>query len=211
MSSVAEKKGNAFGKPDNVGLPVNSGFDDFAFVIDATTNKGYFSSNRPTGKGGDDIFAHQETKSLVIEDCGQTIKGIITDAETKQPIGNVAISVLDSGNNNQETASLLTNAKGEFRLPIGCELTLKVDATKNGYQPNSKMLVLRKDRNKVNDASMELVSLESIRKKEEAKRVAEQKAEEAAEKKRKEQAIKAKQDRVAKIIKKEKDIVQKAQ
>ncbi len=206
---VTEKKGTSFAKPDNVGLPVNSGFDDFAFTIDPKTKKGYFSSNRPTGMGGDDIYAHEELKPLVIEDCGQSVTGIITDAETKAPIGNVEIKVLHTENNDLELASLLTNAKGEFTLPVGCEMTLKVDASKLGYQPNQKMVILRKERGKDNDASMELVSLESIRKKEEAKRVAEMEAKERAEKQRQEAEAKSKADRVANIIKKEKDIVQK--
>ncbi len=41
----------------NMGKPVNSNGDDFAFIINDKTRKGYFSSNRNNGKGGDDIYA----------------------------------------------------------------------------------------------------------------------------------------------------------
>src|SRR5690606_23070391 len=37
-------------KPDNLGLPVNSGYDDFAISFHSPS-EGYFSSNRPSGKG----------------------------------------------------------------------------------------------------------------------------------------------------------------
>lgn len=46
----------------NVGKPVNSPADDFALIIDETTKKGYFSSNRAEGKGKDDIYSFVERK-----------------------------------------------------------------------------------------------------------------------------------------------------
>src|SRR5690606_27243125 len=44
----------------NVGAAVNSGYDDFSFSINSATRKGYFASNRPTGKGSDDIYSFIE-------------------------------------------------------------------------------------------------------------------------------------------------------
>jgi tetratricopeptide (TPR) repeat protein len=44
-------------EPQNMGAPYNSGYDDFAYFVDETTQKGYFSSNRYTGKGGDAIYS----------------------------------------------------------------------------------------------------------------------------------------------------------
>ena len=41
---------------ENLGSPVNSGKDDFAFVLHEEGNWGYFSSNRPGGKGDDDLY-----------------------------------------------------------------------------------------------------------------------------------------------------------
>ncbi len=45
-----------FDKPENIGAPVNSRYDDFSFVIDKNRKHGFFSSNRPTGEGDDDIY-----------------------------------------------------------------------------------------------------------------------------------------------------------
>ena len=36
--------------------PVNSSFDDIGFLINDRMNGAYFSSNRPGGKGKDDIY-----------------------------------------------------------------------------------------------------------------------------------------------------------
>ena len=41
---------------ENLGSPVNSGKDDFAFVLHKEGSWGYFSSNRPGGKGDDDLY-----------------------------------------------------------------------------------------------------------------------------------------------------------
>ncbi|TYP98344.1 outer membrane protein OmpA-like peptidoglycan-associated protein [Tenacibaculum adriaticum] len=49
----------------NLGEPINSSFDDFSFIIDDETKKGYFASNRPDGKGKDDIYRFCEALPLV--------------------------------------------------------------------------------------------------------------------------------------------------
>ncbi|MDR1678344.1 MAG: OmpA family protein [Prevotellaceae bacterium] len=40
----------------NVGSPVNTRHDDFAYIIDRNLKYGYLSSDRPEGKGDDDIY-----------------------------------------------------------------------------------------------------------------------------------------------------------
>lgn len=47
-------------KSVNLGSPINSSWDDFAFVLVEKNDKGFFgyiSSNRPGGKGSDDIYS----------------------------------------------------------------------------------------------------------------------------------------------------------
>ncbi|MEL6974284.1 MAG: tetratricopeptide repeat protein, partial [Bacteroidota bacterium] len=56
----------------NVGEPVNSPFDDFAFIWNES--EGYFSSNREGGMGEDDIYAFNEKEPLVL-DCLQEVTG----------------------------------------------------------------------------------------------------------------------------------------
>ena len=56
---VTDINGNEYSKPVNIGLPLNSNLDDFAFNID-TNKEGYFASNREGGKGSDDIYWFKE-------------------------------------------------------------------------------------------------------------------------------------------------------
>ncbi|MFZ4548204.1 MAG: hypothetical protein ACOYN4_12245 [Bacteroidales bacterium] len=46
-----------FGPAYNAGVPLNTQYDDYAAIVDETMKKGYFSSNRTGGSGGDDIYS----------------------------------------------------------------------------------------------------------------------------------------------------------
>ncbi len=48
-------------KIKNMGKNINSSHDDFAFIINDKTKQGFFSSNRNTGKGKDDIYSFIDT------------------------------------------------------------------------------------------------------------------------------------------------------
>jgi outer membrane protein OmpA-like peptidoglycan-associated protein len=48
---------SGFGKVTNVGAPVNTQSNDYGLILNEATGKGYFSSDRMGGSGGDDIYA----------------------------------------------------------------------------------------------------------------------------------------------------------
>ncbi|GGA85874.1 hypothetical protein GCM10008015_28240 [Flavobacterium palustre] len=224
---VSEIKNGDFTKPVNIGLPVNSGYDDFSFVIDSDSQQGYFASNRKGGKGGDDIYEISEIQPLVVENCMQYISGTITDVDTQLPLANAKVILQDT--KNKDIESIITSADGRFSFSVDCEKNYTVLASKEMYTKASKFLILYKDRKKVNDASMALKSAESIKKEElaaielkkkEAKLLAEkQKKEaailaekakvekEAAAKKAIADAEKQKKEKIAAIVAAEKDIV----
>ena len=43
---VSENKNGIFQQPDNLGLPINSGYDDFSYNLNTDIKTGYFASNR---------------------------------------------------------------------------------------------------------------------------------------------------------------------
>ncbi|RZK11533.1 MAG: flagellar motor protein MotB [Flavobacterium sp.] len=161
---VSKIDNETFSKPENVGLPVNSGYDDFAFNIDSDTKQGYFSSNRLEGQGGDDIYSLLETKPLIIEDCKQYIAGIITDADTKLPLENAIVVLQDA--NKQLLETITTTADGTFRFTVGCETNYTVLSSKEKYTKDSRLIKINKERLKTNDASMALKSEELLKKEE---------------------------------------------
>jgi len=196
---VSEFNKGKFEKPTNVGLPVNSPYDDFSYNINTETKEGYFASNRPGGKGSDDIYELKETKPLVIEDCKQYIQGLITDIDTKAILADATVIIQDINKNEMERVK--TDAEGKFSFQVLCETEYTLIASKDLYVEASTSLVLQKDRNKVNDGSIGLKSIENDEK--------EKYTPEEIAKRKEDRANQAKkQERIDKLMDKEKDIVQ---
>lgn len=72
-------------KPINMRYPINTTSNDNYFTLTADGRRGYFSSDRKGGKGGQDVYVFD-----MPEDAGSIaltmIKGKILDAETKKPL-----------------------------------------------------------------------------------------------------------------------------
>lgn len=82
----------SFGEVLNVGKPINSPIDDFAFYIDTKTRNGFFSSNREGGKGYDDIYKFKEIKKLPTE---HLLIGLVTNEITGEILQGVKLIVYD--------------------------------------------------------------------------------------------------------------------
>jgi len=178
---VSKLNGDKFSKPDNVGFPVNSGYDDFSFNIDTKTKQGFFASNREDGRGGDDIYKILEEQPLVIKDCEQYISGLITDENSGAILNNALVILEDK--EGKELYKTKTKNSNKFKFTVKCKATYTVKASKEGYTNNQTTLVLQKERGKDNDASMTLKSLAIIQK---------EKQEALALKAKKEQELRAK-------------------
>ena len=217
---VSEINGSSYSKPKNVGLPVNSGADDFSFYIDSDTQKGYFASNRSGGKGSDDIYAMSETKPLLIEDCMQYISGLISDIDTGLPLTGVLVVLEDSS--KKEVTRFTTVADGAFNFTVQCSTSFRVLVSKELYSSDSKTITITEERHKSNDASMKLKSEEALvkekaiveaRQKEEAAIAAVQRKKDAdllliqQKKEAEKQAVAAKEAKIATLLAQEKDVV----
>lgn len=112
----------------NMGIPLNSSYDDFAMVFN-TPNSGFFSSNREGGKGDDDIYLFED-KTPNIKKVRYFLVGLtVTDVENKEKaLDSVKVRVLDS--NNKLIAETTTKADGKFgtyRLEEGKNYTIITD------------------------------------------------------------------------------------
>ena len=134
---VSFPKENQLGKynyPMNVGRPINSPGDDFAFIIDEATNLGYFSSNRPGGVGADDIYSLEKIKDLILK-CEQTLEGPVVDALSNKRIEGAEVVLFDNEMNQIET--LTSDSSGNYKVSsnIGCYEKYILRASKPGYKP----------------------------------------------------------------------------
>jgi outer membrane protein OmpA-like peptidoglycan-associated protein len=77
----------------NLGSPINSSSDDFAFVSDENSPKGFVTSNREKGKGLDDIYGFAQKQPLKRE---ITLKGTVFDEANEKPLAKAVVYLVDS-------------------------------------------------------------------------------------------------------------------
>ena len=123
---------NMFQEPYNLGKPVNTPDDDFAFIIDESTKIGFFTSNRSGGVGDDDIYSFKQTKDLILK-CTQSLKGVITDAETREILPEAVVTLYNE--NMHKIATTTANEKAEYTLPVNCSEKYVIRAQKDTYTP----------------------------------------------------------------------------
>ena len=113
------------GDATNLGKPVNTEKDDFAFTFNESIKIGFLSSNR---NGNDDIF-------IVNPLCAVDVLIVVTDAKTGAILSNASVSILDDKKN--VIATEMSNAKGEVSYRVECDRAYVVQASKDGYEGNT--------------------------------------------------------------------------
>ncbi|CAM3784655.1 OmpA family protein [Flavobacterium saliperosum S13] len=105
----------------NVGKPVNSEKDDFAFSFHKDQNVGFFSSNRG---GQDDIY-------MAIPVCGVQLITTVKNAKTGEILSGAAVAILDDRNNVIETKT--TAADGLTTYATECDKVYTLQVSKDGF------------------------------------------------------------------------------
>jgi len=106
------------------GAGLNTSYDDYGFVFDAGRNIGYIVSNRPGGKGSEDIYRIvKESESVVIK---------VTDALSGAAVAGASIDFTNCGAPNQ-----FTNVNGLFTFSLADNLDCTATVTKAGFSSKS--------------------------------------------------------------------------
>lgn len=135
-----------FGQVQNIGEPVNTKFDDFAFIMDSNTRKGFFSSNKEGGIGNDDIYKFTETRKL---NCDKQLVGIISDSDTNEILSTAKVILLDD--KFQQIAEVMSGADGTYSFNVKCNQTYYVRAAKKEYETNeAKISIHPTDKSELN-------------------------------------------------------------
>ncbi|MFT3884703.1 MAG: carboxypeptidase regulatory-like domain-containing protein [Flavobacteriales bacterium] len=109
----------------NVGAPVNGPKDDFAFIIDAEGRTGYFTSDRPGGAGGDDIYAFEMHAPL---EQRFLCTGVVVDDADETPLMDAEVQLLDKAGNVVGTARSDRDGKYAFSVQKDMEYTVRARA-----------------------------------------------------------------------------------
>ncbi|PZR24510.1 MAG: cell envelope biogenesis protein OmpA, partial [Flavobacterium psychrophilum] len=109
----------------NVGAPVNTAKDDFAFSFNTAKNVGFYSSNRT---GVDKLY--QATPI-----CGVEAIVLVKDAKTGAILANASVAILDDKNNVIERRT--SGPDGKVTYNVDCNKAYTIQASKDGYENNS--------------------------------------------------------------------------
>jgi outer membrane protein OmpA-like peptidoglycan-associated protein/tetratricopeptide (TPR) repeat protein len=108
----------------NMGKPINTEKDDFAFTFNKAKNLGFLSSNR---NGNDDIFSATPI-------CGVDLLVVVTNAKTGEILSNAKVAILDDKKNVIATET--SNDKGEVNFRVECDKPYSIQASKDGFEGN---------------------------------------------------------------------------
>ncbi|PIF33991.1 outer membrane protein OmpA-like peptidoglycan-associated protein [Flavobacterium sp. 9] len=146
-----------FTTPKNLGAPINSNKDDFAFIIDKADSYGYVSSNRAEGKGDDDIYSFTKGKPV----CNQNISGAAFDRKTKLPLTDVSIMAYNSY--SEILGETKTNYDGKYAIVVPCGKVVKMIAAKPNYSSDEKTVeTTMENEGEIKDVNFELSNYDDL-------------------------------------------------
>ncbi len=119
----------------NLGYPINSKGDDFAFVKKSGANWGHFSSNREFGKGDDDIYYFEEIAPDEL-DCNQFVEGVVREKETGALLPGALVVLY--GEDGEKIESVIADKFASFSFIVDCKTPYKIVGTKQNYDMDSE-------------------------------------------------------------------------
>lgn len=133
LDIYASKMGGTtnFSIPENLGEPINSNYDDFAYMLNSEDRTGYFSSNRKGGKGDDDIywFRLKELEQFI------DFSGLVLTKNDSTIIPNANIQLFDAFNDLiLETTS---DEEGAFEIELPCNAQFTAVFSKPDFSKES--------------------------------------------------------------------------
>ncbi len=174
----ANRVKNGWRNAENLRAPINSGGDDFAYVIekykpandaDTVLMSGYFSSSRKGGKGSDDIYRFEELWLNKYEVRGRVVTKLYENPD--DPNSNVLglvplrLAKVDLQNSKGDSlASFVTDTGGVFFFILQQNSNYNLFATRNEYFSNSASVstVGKKNRDSILITQYVEIELEKI-------------------------------------------------
>ena len=125
--------------PNNMGNPVNTEKDDFAFTFNKEKNIGYLSSNR---LGVDNIYN-------AIPVCKSEMVIVVKNAKTAEVLANSKVVFMDKNKNILSTK--ITDENGKVLFNSDCQISYSIDIYKDGFVTKSVPL------NNIENQTMEVL------------------------------------------------------
>lgn len=120
----------SWGKPVNLGYPINTVTDENSLLVDANGKLAYLASEREGGFGGLDIYQFELPESVRPEKITY-VKGLTFNAKTKVPL-DASFELIDL-ETQQSVTKAFSNSSGEFLVTLTSNHNYLVNVSKPGF------------------------------------------------------------------------------
>ncbi len=108
----------------NMRYPINSSADDFGITFRKDREEGFFTSNRPGGRGGDDIYW------FYLPPLEFSLVGDVRDEKTDSPMAEAEVKLVGSDGSVQVVK---TDSQGQFKFKLNPNTDYIAITSSNGY------------------------------------------------------------------------------
>ena len=121
---TSQDENGAYKLPVNLKSPVNSSADDFSIIIEKDGERGYLTSNRDGGKGGDDIYQFE------LPPLQLALKGVVTDSKTGGIMTGVTVQLIG---NDGSAIKIETDNTGVYEFALKPLTSYEIIVNTEGY------------------------------------------------------------------------------
>ena len=127
---MSKSYADVFSKPLNLGKTINGCLDDFAYVVDEKTNRGYFSSNR---KNSDNLYSFKRKEN----EERYTVEGEVKDKNTKTILPGTKVTLYDE--NDKLVGQMVVGIKADYSFNTEPNKKYRIEAMRDFYVPHSEI------------------------------------------------------------------------
>lgn len=155
-----DESGN-WSKPENIGYPLNTFADEIDFIVDASSTKGYISSNKLGGYGGEDVYSFEIYEEIRPNQVTY-LKGVVYNAENNQRV-SASFNLIDLETGEVVVESFSDDESGEFLVCIPVNREYALNISKDGFLFYSEHYEFE-DQKEVHDPYLVDIPLKPLRK-----------------------------------------------
>lgn len=154
--------GRSFSKAQNLGLPINSAYDDMYYAPEGNKNSGFLVSNRPGTRlleGNNcctDIFYYKEKEPEVYYISGTTVQSSTSKESRPMKIALVPTHKIQTGELAEDSVANVnqwqTDSTGRFAFNFPLDQNYTLLATQKGHKPqqfNVDSLIAKQESNRL--------------------------------------------------------------
>ncbi len=128
---VRKKADGTWGTPVNLGYPINTHKDEISLFVNSTGDMAYIASDRPGGKGGQDIYAfelYREARPLAVS----YLRGKLFDAGNMLPV-DAKFEIVNLTTGTVVAGAESDRVSGDFLVSLPSDGNYALNVSKDGY------------------------------------------------------------------------------